>query len=199
MSPKAIKSGATFSLCQTWRYKLWRRWSPAGPTIAFIGLNPSTADEVNDDPTVRRCIGFARRWGFGGMYMLNVFAYRSTNPRALTTAADPVGPRNDATLARICRRCDMVVACWGTWGRLFDRGQAAIELLGDMPVHCLGTTRGGHPKHPLYLRLTTLPLRFPRGGDAGVERITGQPQARTADRQRGAAISRMPSRQGICP
>ena len=75
MSPKAIESGAGFSLCRTWRYKLWRRWSSAGPIVAFIGLNPSTADELNDDPTIRRCIGFARHWGFGGMYMLNVFAY----------------------------------------------------------------------------------------------------------------------------
>ena len=83
--------------------------------IAFIGLNPSTADEINDDPTIRRCIGFARRWGFGGMYMLNVFAYRSTNPRELRAATDPVGPRNDAALLTTSRRCDMVVACWGAW------------------------------------------------------------------------------------
>ena len=113
MSPKAIESGAGFSLCRTWRYKLWRRWSSAGPTVAFIGLNPSTADELNDDPTIRRCIGFARHWGFGGMYVLNVFAFRSTNPRALRGAADPVGPRNNAALLTTCRRCDMVVACWG--------------------------------------------------------------------------------------
>src|SRR5271157_168450 len=103
MSPKAIRSGATFSLCRTWRYKLWRRWSAAVPMVTFIGLNPSTADEINDDPTVRRCLGFARRWGFGGMSMLNVFAYRSTNPRALRAATDPVGPRNGAALLATCR------------------------------------------------------------------------------------------------
>ena len=202
MSSKAIKTGARFSPCRTWRYKLWRRWSPAGPMVAFIGLNPSTADEINDDPTVRRCLGFARRWGFGGMYMLNVFAYRSTNPRALMAAADPVGPRNGAALRTTCRRCDMVVVCWGVWGRLCDRGEVVIELLGGMPIHCLGTTREGHPKHPLYLRSSTMPVRFPRGGDAAAERENGRRPslpAGSADRQRGPARSRIPSCQGICP
>jgi hypothetical protein len=116
INPTVMKSGASFSPCRTWRYRLSRRWLPAGPMIAFIGLNPSTADEVNDDPTVRRCIGFARRWGFGGMYMLNVFGYRSTKPQALRTAADPIGPRTDAVLRTTCRRSTMVVACWGVWG-----------------------------------------------------------------------------------
>jgi hypothetical protein len=130
--------------------------------VAFIGLNPSTADEINNDPTVRRCIGFARRWGFGGVYMLNVFGFRSTNPRALKAAVDPVGPGNDASLLKTCRRCDMVVACWGVWGGLFDRGQAVMELLSDVPIHCLGMTRGRQPKHPLYLRSATAAVRYPR-------------------------------------
>jgi hypothetical protein len=144
--------------------------------IAFIGLNPSTADEINDDPTVRRCIGFARRWGFGGMYMLNVFAYRSTNQCELRTAADPVGPRNDATLAKVCRRCDMVVACWGVWGDLFDRRRAVIRLLDDVPIHCLGVTRGGQPKHPLYLRSTTAPVQLGLSGDWIASGVVGQKQ-----------------------
>ena len=162
MNLKAIKSGASLSPCRAWRYKLSRCWSRSGPLIAFIGLNPSTADEFNDDPTVRHCIGFARRWGFGGMYMLNVFAFRSTNPRALKTVADPIGPRNDAALLTTCRRCDMVVACWGMWGGLFDRHQAVVELLGKIPIHCLGMTQGGRPKHPLYLRSTTAPVPLAR-------------------------------------
>jgi hypothetical protein len=98
-TPPILRSGADFSPCRTWRYKLSRRWSLTGPMIAFVGLNPSTADEIDDDPTVRRCIGFARRWGFSGMYMLNVFAYRSTNPRELRTATDPVGPRKPSRTA----------------------------------------------------------------------------------------------------
>ena len=98
------------------------RSGAAGPLkvreIAFVGLNPSTADETSDDPTVRRCIGFARRWGFGGMFMLNAFAYRSTDPRLLKTAVNPIGPRNRTTLLRTCRRCQMTVVCWGSWGEL---------------------------------------------------------------------------------
>jgi hypothetical protein len=163
MKPKAIKAGAGFSPCRTWRYELWRRWSAAGPMVAFIGLNPSTADELNDDSTVRRCIGFAHCWGFGGVYMLNVFAFRSTNPRALKTAVDPIGQGNDAALLKTCRRCDMVVACWGVWGGLFDRDRTVIELLGAVPMHCLGMTQGGQPKHPLYLRSTTTAIRLPIG------------------------------------
>ena len=173
-TPPIRTFGANFSPCRTWRYKLSRRWSPAGPMIAFVGLNPSTADEVNDDPTVRRCIGFARRWGFGGMYMLNVFAYRSTNPRELRTAADPVGPRNDGTLTKICRLCDMVVACWGVWGWLFDRDQAVVELLGGIPIHSLGITSDGHPKHPLYLRSTTVPVQLVLSGDWIGSDVIGQ-------------------------
>ena len=129
MNLNAMKSGISFSPCRTWRYKLSRRWSKAGPMVAFIGLNPSTADEINDDPTVRRCIGVARRWGFGGMFMLNVFAFRSTNPRVLKTVADPIGPRNDAALLNTCRRCDMVAACWGMWGGLFDRHRAVSRCI----------------------------------------------------------------------
>ena len=155
-------SGARFSPCRTWRYTLWRQWTPSRPRIAFIGLNPSTADETHDDPTVRRCIGFARRWGFGGMEMLNIFAFRSTNPRLLRTVPDPVGPGNRAALRRTCRRSAMIVVCWGGWGRLFDRGEAVIDLLGDLPLRCLGVTKDGHPKHPLYLSSETLAIRFQR-------------------------------------
>jgi hypothetical protein len=161
MTTRLHLSGAGFSPCRRWRYTLWRQWSLSSPKIAFIGLNPSTADETSDDPTVRRCIDFARRWGFGGMYMLNVFAYRSTDPRLLKTAVDPVGPGNRAALLRTCRRSKMTVACWGGWGRLFDRGRTVIELLRDSPLHCLGVTKGGHPKHPLYLPSETLATEFP--------------------------------------
>jgi hypothetical protein len=101
--------------------------------------------------------------GFGGMYMLNVFAYRSTNPSQLRTAADPVGRRNNAVLRSTCRRCNMVLACWGVWGGLFDPDRTVIELLADVPMHCLGMTRGGQLKHPLYLRSTTTAIRLPIG------------------------------------
>jgi hypothetical protein len=160
MTKQLHLSGARISPCRTWRYTLWRRWSTNKPTVAFIGLNPSTADETSDDPTVRRCIGFARRWGYGGMNMLNIFAFRSTNPRLLRTAANPVGPGNRAALKRTCHRSAMIVACWGGWGRLFDRGEAVIDLLSEVRLHCLGLTKDGHPKHPLYLSSETLARDF---------------------------------------
>ncbi len=157
----ALESGAEFSPCRTWRYCLWRRWSRRGPTAAFIGLNPSTADETRDDPTVRRCIRFAQGWGYGRMFMLNIFAYRSTDPRLLRNVADPIGPGTNAAIVRICRRAKLVVACWGQWGKLFERGGAVAHLLGDSPLYCLDTTRDGHPKHPLYIPAVTKPRRYP--------------------------------------
>ena len=86
--------GATFSPCRTWRYSLWRIWQPGKPYVVFIGLNPSTATEVEDDPTIRRCIRYAQDWDYGGLYMLNVFALRSTDPKALYRHSDPKGPDN---------------------------------------------------------------------------------------------------------
>jgi hypothetical protein len=156
-----LDTGAQFSPCRTWRYSLWRRWSRRGPTAAFIGLNPSTADETRDDPTVRRCIRFAQSWGYGRMFMLNIFAYRSTDPRALRHVADPIGPGTNAAIVTICRRARLVVACWGQWGRLLERGGAVAQLLRDSSLHCLDITRDGHPKHPLYISAATKPRRFP--------------------------------------
>ena len=155
-----IDFGACFSPCRTWRYSLWRRWSESGGTVAFIGLNPSTADETHDDPMVRRCIGFARRWGFGRVIMLNAFGYRSTDPRKLRDIVDPVGPGNDAAIRAICRRAGLIVACWGIHGALFDRELAIHKLLHNRSLFCFGTTAGGQPKHPLYLRSTERPIPF---------------------------------------
>lgn len=177
-------SGARFSPCRTWRYRLWRRWSTNKPTVAFIGLNPSTADETNDDPTVRRCIGFARRWGFGGMNMLNIFAFRSTNPKLLRKAADPIGPGNRAALLRTCCRSALIVACWGGWGRLFDRGEAVIDLLAGFRLHCLGHTKDGHPKHPLYLSCGTRARDFrPAKQESDHTISTGSTPANTSPAQ----------------
>src|SRR5687768_16866498 len=106
------KRGARFSACRTYRFELWRIWDEDGPKLNVIGLNPSTADENLDDPTIRRCIGFARDWGFGGLVMTNLFAYRSTDPKGLAAVDDPVGPNNDYHLE--------IAACSGTplaaWG-----------------------------------------------------------------------------------
>lgn len=149
---------ADFSPCKRYRYTLTRTIDPdlVGDdprTIAFIGLNPSTATANTDDPTVRRCIGYAAREGFGSFVMLNAFGYRATDPKDMKAQADPVGPGNDAAIARVAADADLVVIAWGTHGTHHDRHDAVLALLdGYCKPVCLGTTKAGLPKHPLYLR-----------------------------------------------
>jgi len=148
-------SEATYSDCETYRYSLFRRWGD-GPTMAFIGLNPSTATEYQDDPTVGRCVRRAERLGFGGMVMLNIFAFRATDPKVMKAVDDPVGEANDETIQGVCESVvqdgGTILACWGTHGTHHDRETRMIEILDGIPVQCLGQTKAGHPKHPLYLR-----------------------------------------------
>jgi hypothetical protein len=140
---------AAFSPCRRYRYSLSRVWNPKLPSVMFVGLNPSTADEREDDPTVRRCVGFARKWNFGGLILVNLFAYRSTDPASLLQADDPVGPENDEHILASARAAERVVLAWGAKGSLFDRDQHVLSLLPG--AHCLGFTKEGYPKHPLYL------------------------------------------------
>jgi len=147
---------ATFSPSRKYRYTLWRRWNE-GPYAMFIGLNPSTADETTDDPTVRRCIRFARDWGYGAMYMMNIFAIRATNPKVMLNDPEPIGPDNDYWLRTVGRVAAIIVAAWGTHGRHMDRGKAVLHLFSD--VHCLKLTKDGIPGHPLYLRADSQPFR----------------------------------------
>jgi hypothetical protein len=155
------RAGADFSACRTWRYALWRFWGAGRRTIAFVGLNPSTADETQDDPTIRRCLGFARRWGFDGLYMLNAYAFRATDPRIMRAAPDPVGPANDEALAYRTTHCERIVVCWGVHADPARvRRILAPGVLGDRTVHCLGRTKDGAPKHPLYLPAATDPVVF---------------------------------------
>jgi hypothetical protein len=142
-------SGAIFSPCRTWRYQLWRRWDPDKPTVLFIALNPSTADAEKLDPTCTRCMDFAKRWGFGTYLMCNLFGFRSTDPRGLATAADPVGPENDWHIQTAVESATTVVAAWG---RHQGIGERAGEVLSMIPVaHCLRVTKNGFPWHPLYV------------------------------------------------
>jgi hypothetical protein len=161
--------GALLSDDRCYRYVLWRRWS-AEPPALFIGLNPSTADENTDDPTIRRCIRFARDWGHGGLLMANLYARRSTDPRGLK-ASLPIGEivsrdnhgnvavwRNDMVISALAHRSAVTVAAWGAWeGPVARRAiDVAQKLVGG--VHCLGTTKDGHPRHPLYVRADTRPI-----------------------------------------
>lgn len=142
-------TGAIISDDGEYRYKLWRTFDVAKPTIAFIMLNPSTADETADDPTIRRCIGYARQWGYGKLIVGNLFAVRETDPAKLYDYFDPIGPENDEYLREICDEADEVVAAWGTDGSIGDRGDHVVSDL-DADLKALGTTKEGHPVHPLY-------------------------------------------------
>ena len=151
--PKDLARDATFSEDRVYRYQLVRSTGyPNHARLNFVGLNPSTADESSDDPTVRRLIGFARRKAFGSFILTNLFAFRVTDPRALKIAADPIGPENFTYLTAAARSSQCIVPCWGAHGALRSRGREVLELLrrlGDIRV--FGLTKGGEPIHPLYV------------------------------------------------
>lgn len=149
---------AVFSPCGKYRYVLRRVWDRRGSTVLFVALNPSIADEFKDDPTIRRCIGFARSWGFGKLIVANLFALRSTDPAALRNAVDPIGPRNDWWLKSLSSRADLTIAAWGVHGRLGSRATEVLPMLRS--VHHLGQTHDGHPRHPLYVPAAMLPSRY---------------------------------------
>lgn len=145
--------GAIFDAGGRYRYALWRAWSADYPRIAFIMLNPSTADEQRNDPTIRRCIGFARAWQFGSLEVVNLFAYRVTNARELLKVDDPVGEENNRFLIQAIEQCSTVVVGWGTRGALLGRDRQVMELLACREnVYCLGLTKNGQPRHPLYVK-----------------------------------------------
>ena len=145
-------SGAVFTDDRTHRLYLWRRWNKEGPWVMFIGLNPSTADERLNDPTVRRCIGFALKWGYGGMFMCNVFTLVSTDPKKLNVEI-PVVMEASLAMRVIRERCREAVAAWGDLITKVRVGEERVERIKQdlSPLHCLGMTKQGHPRHPLYL------------------------------------------------
>lgn len=143
------RRGAEFDSERVYRYKLWRLWNAEKPTIAWIMLNPSTADETKDDPTIRRCINYAKDWGYGGLVVTNLFALRATDPSELSDHPNPIGPENDAYLTSICEGVEKTIVAWGTKGALMNRGREVAEML-DETVYALETTKDGHPVHPLY-------------------------------------------------
>ncbi len=146
-------SGAIFSECRKYRYALWRRWNPQKGSCMVIGINPSTADESKDDNTIRRCIWFAKKFGYGSLVMTNLFAFRATDPKEMKGAMNPYGPDNSEWLRYFALRADCVIAAWGTHGVFRSRDKGVKRLLGKMS--CLGKTKEGHPKHPLYLSKET--------------------------------------------
>lgn len=151
--------GTVFSPCRQYRYELWRKWGSLSSTYAmFVGLNPSTADETTDDPTIRRCIAYAKAWGYGGLCMTNLFAFRATDPKVMMAADDPVGPDNDEHLHSAASSAGVVVAAWGVHGTFGGRHRTVRDRLQNL--HYLRLTKDGHPGHPLYLPANLRPVRW---------------------------------------
>jgi len=160
--PAYLSQGATFSNDRKYRYELYREWghSKFQRTALFVMLNPSTADETVLDPTVRRCLGYAMNWGCTRLEIANIFALRSTNPQALYTAHDPIGPENDTTIRKMAERADMIIAAWGSHGILQNRGIHVLDtILSDgHDVLCLKCNSNGTPAHPLYQKASITPI-----------------------------------------
>lgn len=148
-----VTSSAIISDCGLYRYRLSRTWDVHLKAVCFIGLNPSTADALVDDPTIRRCMGFARLWECGGIEVVNLFALRATDPRELQMSADPVGVGNDRHIRTAAEQCYPIVAAWGTKGTYRGRDLEVKDILRNVGVRvsCFGRSKDGHPNHPLYL------------------------------------------------
>lgn len=154
---QSMQNWANISKCRNYRYDLWRRWheNPITPYVAFIGVNPSTADETKDDPTIRRCVNFAKSWGYGAMHMVNLYGLRSTDPKKLKTVIDSIGPDNDFWLKLVCNEAAIVVAAWGNNAE----PKRAYDIRVLVPgLHYLELTKEGQPRHPLYLKKDRRPI-----------------------------------------
>lgn len=163
LSVEGWTGDADLSFDGLYRYELTRDWGLDGRgTVAFVMLNPSTATAYENDPSVRRCIGFARRWGYSRLVVLNLFAIRSTDPKALYRVVDPVGPRNDDAIEAATANARLVVCAWGRHSIHMNRGNQVLMLLRQRarPCYFLKMTRDGIPMHPLYLREDLLPKRL---------------------------------------
>lgn len=159
-----LEASATISPCGLYRYDLRRVWDRDRQSwCLFVMLNPSTADGDQDDPTIRRCVGFADRWGFGGLVVVNLFALRATDPDRLYSALDAVGPDNNDAILKWAAGTAKAVAAWGNHGRHLGRGAYVRRLIREagFPLHHLGLTNTQQPKHPLYLKGDTEPVAWP--------------------------------------
>lgn len=155
-----MNKNAKLSDDRTYRYDLSRVWDGSKPYAMFICLNPSTADESEDDPTSRKCIQYAKSWGYGGMHIANLFAYRATEPKDLLDIDDPVGEDNDKWLSKIANDADIVIAAWGNHGQYLNR---ADQVSNSIPtLHCLNVNNSGEPAHPLYLSADLKPAPYRR-------------------------------------
>ena len=150
-----LKNTAKLSRCRNYRYALWRTWDDTKPYVLFIGLNPSTADETMDDPTLIRCMNFAKSWGYGGVCMANLFAYRATDPEEMKRVEKPIGSQNNRWLKTLAADAGIIIAAWGNDGSFLGRSAQVKKRIPNM--QCLKMNKSGEPAHPLYQRADTLP------------------------------------------
>ncbi len=162
LSDLFMQTGAVFSPCKTYRYRLWRTWDASKKPIVFLMLNPSIADENQNDPTVERCQRRAMAMGYGGIQVVNIFALVSTDPMGLYSCDDPVGPENNTAILEAVKDAGMVVCAWGTHGKHQARAKEVVDLLLSAGVtpHCLGRNSDGSGKHPLYVSYAVVPMPY---------------------------------------
>lgn len=148
-----------------YRYVLERRWgSDINNIVNFILLNPSTADASHDDPTVRACIEFARRWGYDGIAITNLFAFRATDPIEMKSCQNPHGSQNDKYISSVAKKSRIIIVAWGNHGTHCNRDREVLNVLISIKKpFCLGITDSGNPRHPLYIKRTVKPIPFPYG------------------------------------
>jgi hypothetical protein len=152
-----MQSDAILSKCGIYRYQLERVWEIGYDRVVWIMLNPSTADATEDDPTIRRCIRFSKDWGYAGLVVVNLFALRATNPQELQIAADPIGPQNDQSIFYASTNTGPVIAAWGAHKMAEQRAKNVLNsLASSVEVKCLGVTKSGAPRHPLYVKADTI-------------------------------------------
>ncbi len=156
-------SSAIYSDCETYRYALTRVWNNDAAKVLFIMLNPSKATERQNDPTIERCERRARALGYGGFRAVNIFALRETDPKKMRQHKAPAGPDNDAVVAESCLWADDILAAWGAHGDHLMRGFEMRDVLKTtgQTIKCLGLTKAGHPRHPLYISYATQPEIWP--------------------------------------
>lgn len=153
-----MKRDAVLDESKKYRYTLLREWDTLKPRVAYIMLNPSTADAFIDDRTIIRCIEFAKEWGYGSIEVVNLFAYRVTQAKKLKEVSDPVGDKNDDYINLVASRSNLVIVAWGDNGTLLERDKEVLAKLAK--VYCLGITKKGNPRHPLYVRSATKPVPY---------------------------------------
>lgn len=153
-----MQKSALFSKDRIYRYSLCRIWDESKPYVLFIGLNPSTADENKDDPTIRRCINYAKYWGYGGLKVANLFAYRATLPTDLKQAKNPIGADNDKHIKQLSANAEITIVAWSNDGSYLDRDKGILGLIKN-PM-CININKSGQPSHPLYQKKSLIPQPY---------------------------------------